>query len=221
MRTLSGWLFDVYAQGEDVSVWLIDDDGVAYQLYDQLEPSFFVGGSTAELHSVCEWLRGAGLPVRLKRAERYDLFARASLVLLEVQVLAPALYERIIRRVSDTFPALEYYNADLTIPQIYFYEHNLFPLARCAAVVNEANQIIEIAAENSPWDLDYTLPPLRTMLLRLEGENRNPNHGYRAPLEISYDERTYVLQMDDPRELIRRVREYRPTADFSTANSVL
>jgi DNA polymerase II len=208
MRTLSGWLFDVYAREEAVSLWLIDDEGVAYHLHDQLQPSFFVGGSDAELHRVCEWLRRAGLPVWLDRAERYDLFARQSLVLLQVRVLLPGLYTRLIRRVSDTFPTLEYYNADLTVPQIYFYEHDLFPLARCRALVNEANQILDIAAEDSPWDLDYALPPLRTMLLRLEGEERDPNHGYRAPLEISYEGCSYVLQMDDPHALVRRVREH-------------
>ncbi len=213
MRTLSGWLFDAYAQGEDMSVWLIDDEGEAHHLRDQLKPSFFVGGSAVELHGVCEWLRRSRLPVCLKRAERYDLFARRSLVLLEVQALIPALYERIIRRVSDTFPNLEFYNADLTIPQIYFYERNLFPLARCEATVNEANEILEIETEDTPWDLDYSLPPLRTMLLRLEGESRNPNHGYRAPLEVSYDDRTYVLQTQDPRELVKRVREHLVRAD--------
>lgn len=213
MHTISGWLFDAYAQGDDVSVWLIDDEGVAHHLHDQLQPSFFVGGTQPELHRVCEWLRGARLPVRLKRAERYDLFLRDSLVVLEVIVLIPALYERIIRRVTDTFPDLEFYNADLTVPQVYFYERDLFPLARCEASVNEVNAIMEIEAEDTPWDLDYALPPLRTMLLRLEGESRNPNHGYRAPLEVSYDDRTYVLQMDDPRELVRRVREHLVRAD--------
>jgi DNA polymerase-2 len=192
MRTISGWLFDAYAQGENVSVWVIDEEGMPHHLHDQLQPSFFVGGSPAELHAVCEWLRGSRLPVRLKRAERYDIFARDSLVVLEVQVLIPALYERIIRRVTDTFPDLEFYNADLTIPQVYFYERDLFPLARCEAVVDEADEILEIEAENTPWDLDYSLSPLRTMLLRLEGEIRNPNHGYRAPLEVSYDDRTYA-----------------------------
>lgn len=212
-RTISGWLFDAYAQGEDVSVWMIDDEGVPHHLHDKLQPSFFVGGSPAELHEVCEWLRGARLSVLLRRAERYDVFAHETLVVLEVQVRIPALYERIIRRVTDTFPDLEFYNADLTIPQVYFYERDLFPLARCEAVVGEADEILEIAAEDTPWDLDYALPPLRTMLLRLEGECRNPNHGYRAPLEIGYDDRTYVLRMDDPRDLVRRVREHLIRAD--------
>ncbi|MGE5138373.1 MAG: DNA polymerase domain-containing protein [Rudaea sp.] len=213
MRTLEGWLFDVYAQGEGVSAWLIDAEGAAHHLRDQLEISFFVGGEKRELHAVCAWLRGAGLPVRLQRAERYDLFLRSSRVLLEVRVRVPALYERIVRRVTDTFPTLDYYNADLTVPQVYYLERDLFPLAHCEALVNEANEILDISAEDSPWDLDYALPPLRTMLLRLEGENRNPNHGYRAPLEITYDERTYVVEAGDSRHLVTRVRDHLMRAD--------
>jgi DNA polymerase II len=208
MRTLSGWLFDAYAAREDVSVWLIDDAGRAHHLHDRLAPSFFAGGSKSELHRACEWLASAGLPVRLKRAEQYELFARQSLVLLEVQVQVPSLYERLVRRVSDTFPMLDYYNADLTTPQFYFFERHLFPLARCEATVNDANHILEIAAENSPWDLDYTLPPLRVLELRLAGEHKNPNHGYRAPLEISCEGHTEVLKWEDPSKLLHGVCEY-------------
>ncbi len=69
MRALSGWLFDVYAVGEEVSVWLIDDEGVMHQLHDQVQPSFFVGGTTAELHHVCTWLQG-GAAARAFEAHR-------------------------------------------------------------------------------------------------------------------------------------------------------
>jgi DNA polymerase II len=210
---VTGWLFDVYAHGAEVTVWLINDEGVAQMLHDHVEPSFFVGGSSAELRQVCEWLQGAGLPVRLKRAERYHLFARANRVVLEVQVPIPGLYERIVRRVTDTFPTLDYYNADLTIPQIYFFERGLFPLARCQAIGSDTGEILEIAAEDSPWDLDYAMPPLRVLELRLAGEDRNPNHGYRAPLEATYEGRTYVLQTQDERELVVRVRDHLVRSD--------
>lgn len=207
-RFVSGWLFDVYAHDADVSVWIIDNQGVSHHLLDRLQPSFFVGGPPSELRRVCEWVRGARLPVRLKRSERYDLFAHSYLIVLEIQVKIPSQFERIVRRVSETFPELDYYNADLTVPQFYFYERNLFPLARCHADVDDTNHILAITADDSPWDLDYTLPPLQVMTLRLEGEERDPNHGYRAPLEISYDDRTFVLQTHDPHELIVRVREH-------------
>lgn len=207
-HSLSGWLFDVYPHADGVNVWVIDDDGTAFHLHDRLRPSFFVGGTREELRRVCEWITRAGLSVRLARASHYELTAREFLTVLQVEVQSAAEYAHIVQRVSDTFPDLEYYNADLTIPQFYFFERNLFPLARCQVTSNADNTIEAIKAEDSPWRIHYTLPPLRAMTIRLEGEERDPNHGYRAPLEISYEGRTYVVRFDDPKLLVETVRNH-------------
>ncbi len=206
---LSGWLFDVYASENDVSVWIIDDNGAAHHLSDKrLRPSFFVGGTGEELRAVREWLERAPLSVQLQDTQRYELAARKEIPVLQVQVQVPSDYERVVRRVSDTFPDLEYYNVDLTIPQLFFFENNAFPLARCYVAVNDANEIRKIKIEDSPWNIHYSVPPLRVMTMRLEGEMRDPNHGYRAPLEISYEERTYTLAFDDSKLFIETVREH-------------
>ncbi len=208
MRRLTGWLFDVYAQGDRVSVWLMDDAGVMHHLHDTLHPSFFVGGPPAELHRVAEWLRRSRLPVRLKRAERYDIFAHHDLTVLEIQVQIPAQYAAIVRRISNTFPSLDLYNADVNISQFYFFEHELFPLAYCDVTADDDQQIVEIATGDSPWALTYRIPPLRPLFIQLEGDDLNPNHGHRAPLALTYDERTYVIQTDDTRAVIERVCDH-------------
>lgn len=211
-RSITGWLLDVYAAPDGgVKVWVIDVDGVSHALRDTLTPMFFAIGAPQELRAVCTWLVRAGLPVNFSRGERYDLFARRNLVGLQVRVLVPAMYERIVRRVTTTFPALTYSHADLTIAQIYFFERELFPLCNCNVRVNEQNEILEIAADDSPWALDYALPPLKVMTLRLEGElysPKNPAHGYRAPLEVGYDGREYVLTLDEPREMLLSLRSH-------------
>jgi DNA polymerase-2 len=208
LKQTSGWLFDVYAQGAGVSVWLIDDAGAAHHLHDRITPSFFVGGPPSELHRVAVWIKKARLPARLLRAERYDIFAHANLVLLQVEVQIPAEYATLVRRVGDTFPAVDLYNADLSIPQFYFFERHLFPLAYCDARVTPEGDIVEITTHDSRWALDYSVPPLRCMAIQLEGDGLDPNHGHRAPLEISYDDRTYVIEAQDPRQVIERVREH-------------
>src|SRR5512147_1516153 len=114
-----------------MAVWVIDTEGVAHQLHDTLAPSFFVFGSHADLHAVCVMLSSAHLPVRLRRAERHDLFLRRDLILLEVQVMRPLLFASIFSRVRTFRPALTYYDADLTPVQFYYFEKGLFPLAYC------------------------------------------------------------------------------------------
>ncbi|MBI4671788.1 MAG: hypothetical protein HY741_08995 [Chloroflexi bacterium] len=213
-RNLEGWLFDVYGHAGEIHVWLIDAEGIAHQLRDSLQPVFYVGGSSAELRAVCEWLARARLPVTLQRAERYEPLMRTVRVVLRVQVNDPCQYARVVRRVSATFPACEYYNADLTLAQLYFFERKVFPLARCQVCVDADDRILEMHALDSPWDLNYALPPLRVMTLRLEGalesqdDSRDPNHGYRAPLEIGYEGYTYTVAWESPRELVLSVANH-------------
>ncbi|MBI5650401.1 MAG: hypothetical protein HZC40_08150 [Chloroflexi bacterium] len=213
MRRITGWLFDVYAFGDGVSVWLIDAEGAAHHLHDTLHPTFFVHGAPADLRRVCEWLTRARLPVRLARVERYDVFARRQMVVLQVAVQIPTLFATLVHRVATTFPMLDLFTADLSIAQVYFFERGVFPLAFCEAIVNDANLIVAMNTNDSRWALEYRLPPLRVMVLQMEGEHLNPNHGHRGALEITYEDRTYGISADDPREIIARVRAYLERGD--------
>lgn len=202
MNQISGWIFDVYADDQGMVVWVVDTEGVAHLLRDTLAPSFFVFGSQADLHEVCVMLSAAHLPVRLRRAERHDLFLRRDLTLLEVQVLRPLLFTSIFARARAFRPALTYYNADLSPAQFYYFEKSLFPLAYCEMQTNAAGWLTDLEVKDSRWDLEYRLPPLRTLSMRLTGQSANPNHGFRGELEIQTEDRVCVLNADDPRDLL-------------------
>ena len=206
MNRINGWIFDVYADEQGLAVWVIDTAGVAHQLRDTISPSFFVFGAQPDLHAVCVMLSAAHLPVRLRRAERHDLFLRRDLTVLEVQALLPRLFASIFSRVRTFRPALTYYNADLSPAQFYYFEKGLFPLAYCEIQTNAAGWITDLEVKDSRWDLEYRLPPLRTLSLRLAGQAANPNHGFRSELEIHTEDRVCVLDASDPRELLRTLR---------------
>jgi DNA polymerase-2 len=207
LNRISGWIFDVYADEQGMVVWVIDTEGAAHLVRDALAPSFFVFGSQADLHEVCVMLVSAKLPVRLRRAERHDLFLRRDLTVLEVQVLRPLLFASIFARVRTFRPALTYYNADLSPAQFYYFEKGLFPLAYCEMQTDAAGWIADLEVKDSRWDLEYRLPPLRTMSLRLAGQAENPNHGFRGELEIQTEDRVCVLDAGDPRELPLTLRQ--------------
>ncbi len=219
---INGWIFDVYPSEGKMTVWLMDAEGQAHRLSDTLTASFFVAGPRAELRALWQQIRAARLPVELSRTERTDLFLGREIELLEIAVPDPARFPLIVQTVTRWKPSLTYYNCDLSPAQIYFCERGLFPLAYVHAEADSrpsgCPQIRAIEARDSPWELDYALPPLKTMTLRLEGASRggtqrvprsaptsnggNPNHGARGPLEIGFEGTTRVLLDDDPRELL-------------------
>ncbi len=198
---VSGWIFDTYADEDGIAVWIIDAENKAHFLHDALSPSFFVYGSDADLHAVCVMLSSSRAPVRLRRAERRDLFLSRDLIVLEVEVQRPNLFSSIVRRVQSFKPQLTFYNIDLMPSQFYYFTKNLFPLARCEILPDSTGHILNIRATDSKWDLDYALPPLKIMSLRLDGAE-NPNHGFRGALQVQTEQGAWTLDSNDPHKML-------------------
>jgi len=214
-----------------MTLWLIDDDGRTHRLSDSFTASFFVHGSHSELHDLCRMIHAARLPVQLRRAKRSDLFLRREIELLEIAVADPARFPLIVQTIRRLMarplraaegsasktchqPALSYYNCTVPLAQFYLYAHDLFPLARVEVDADEAGRVRALQLCDSRWAIDYALPPLQVMTLRLEGDEGDPNHqgdpGHGArprPIEIRCEGNTHVLQDDDPREFLSRVQE--------------
>lgn len=190
-----------------MKVWLIDDAARAHCFYDALTASFFIYGAPRVLHAVCVFIAHARLPVQMRRAARHELFERREIEVLEIVVREPARFAFFAQMLRRQFPDLTYYNADITPAQMYYSERAVFPLARVEIETDAAQRILQIETRDSPWALEYTLPPLKIMTLKLEGDAVNPNHDARPrPLEISVEDTTRVLIADDPREMLLRLR---------------
>jgi DNA polymerase-2 len=205
MTSLYGWLFDAYPSGDAVGVWLLDRQGQAHFLRDRFTPAFYVHGPASELRQVWRGLRRQRAPVELARTTGLDLFRDEELDVLEVGVRAPAQLPRVLRQLADAKPDLTYYNADIPLPQRYVLARGAFPLAYCA-VEHQDGWIQSLQSLDSPWEVDYELPPLRVMTLRLDGELRDPGRGHRGDLLVGVDGATYRFPRQDGRQLVLGVR---------------
>ena len=207
MRMLEGWIFDVYPAGRDMVIWVIDADGRAHCLHDTFTPAFFVGGNPRDLVAVADTLIDQGWSVRVSRTQRTELFSGHALTVLQVEVTNLNLFSTLFERLTRAKPKLNFYNGDISLPQIYFFERKAFPLAFCHFIVDDENRILGLEVGDSPWALDYKLPPLKRMVIRLEGDAVNPNHGYRAPLIVETEDGDHELNGDDPREMLETLRD--------------
>ncbi len=219
MPSFFGWLFDVYPSGDGMTVWLIDDQSQPHALRDTFTPSFYARGPRGELRAVCQMLRSHRAPVTLRRTERLDLFLDQPVEVLEVGVRVPGLLPRLFRQTADYRPNLTYYNTDISLPQRYALARGVFPLAYCH-VEHQAGRIQRIEALDSPWEIDYRLPPLRIMTLRLAGEMRDPGRGHRDDLLVEIEGQTFRLSRARGRRLLLTVRHllehYDPDVLIST-----
>jgi DNA polymerase-2 len=217
--TLFGWLFDVYPQGEDMRVWLIDPEGRSHPLYDSFSPAFYVHGPRHELRAACELLRRQRAPVDLARTEKIDLFLDRAIEVLKISVRIPDRLPRLFRQMADARPNLTYYNADIPLPQRYVLTRGIFPLAYCAVDV-ERGRIRQIEALDTPYEIDYSLPQLRTMALRLDGDMCDPSRGHRGDLLVEITGETLCFPRARSRQLVHGIRHllehYDPDVIIST-----
>jgi DNA polymerase-2 len=205
MSTLYGWLFDAYPAGDGMTIWFIDNHGRSHALRDRFTPCFYVRGPQEELRAVCQMLRSMRASVDLRRTERIDLFLDRQVEVLEVGVPNPVLFPHLFRQVVNFRPDLTYYDADIPLPQRYVLARQVFPLAYCC-VEHEAGCIQRIEALDSPWEIEYRLPPLRVITMRLDGELQNPARGHRGDLLVEVDGEEYVFKRHRSRELVLGVR---------------
>jgi DNA polymerase-2 len=205
MPSFSGWLFDVYPHRAGMAVWMIDEQGRSRLLRDNFTPAFYARGPHEELRAVCRMLRTSRAPVTLRRTERMDLFLNHAVEVLEVGVQIPAMLPRIFRQCADFRPNLTYYNADISLPQRYVLARGIFPLAYCT-VEHDGDRIEHIEALDTPWEIDYRLPPLRIMSLQLDGEMRDPGRGHRSDLLVEIEGHTFRFPRTRGRQLLLGMR---------------
>src|SRR5207244_7404985 len=149
-------------------------------------------------------LRRAPCRISTREVERYELGTLRPIPVLEVSVHAPAQFSSITQRLIRAYPDAQFFHVDVSLPQRYFYDRQLFPLVHCEAALTVEGRIQSIQALESPWDTDYGFPPLTIMELSPDSPSPNPNHGGRGSLVVRMDGEERMLEGDDADVVQRR-----------------
>jgi len=197
---LTGWLLDVYPDRTGMAVWFLDDEGCRFRLLDPYHPAFYLTGPQPDLLAALRTLRNT--PVMVRRVERRELGMRDTMPVTEIAVCQPIAFTTLVRSLLRRFEHVQFYQADVSLPQLYFYDRQLFPLARCEIEVTSHGIIQAIHATDSPWDTDYGMPPLSILELSLEGASFNPNHGGTFHLIVRVDGQERRLEHTNHADLL-------------------
>lgn len=217
---LAGWLFDAYPVEAGMVVWLVGEGGRPHRLTVPFAPIFYAAGPRRALERIEPALAAARIPVETAMVIRQELFSGTELPVLQIAVQRPVMFPTAVR-LTGRVPGVSLFTCDLSVPQLFFAQTGLFPLgryrieertaaaagsraagARADAQAAPVVQIQDLQAMGAPTDLEYALPPLSVMRLRLDGDPVNPTHTRRTELEASVDGETVVLCGDRPGDLI-------------------
>jgi len=171
-----------------MTLWLIDRNQSHYRLTDSFAPAFYVSGPEERLIQLRDAAQRKTTELRTRFTERTDLWLNAARQVLEVSVLRPSNFIGWGRWVHKLDSKLQLYNSDLMVASLYCWEKRLFPLSFVEVEADDEGKVLSIACRDDEWALDYEMPPLKIMQIRLSGLTRiDPTHGRRAALEIEMD----------------------------------
>ena len=187
-------------------VWFLGEDGRRIRAVDPFVPTCYLAAPPSIREQVFRLLRRAPCRIGTREVERYELGALRPTPVLEVSVHAPAQFLSLTQQLIHACPDAQFFHVDVSLPQRYFYDRELFPLVHCEVDLTVEGRIQSIQALESPWDTDYGFPPLTIMELSPDSPSPNPNHGGRNSLVVRVDGEERVLEGDDA-DVIQRLNQ--------------
>ena len=187
-------------------VWLICEDGRRIRAVDPFVPTCYLAAPPSIREHLFRLLRRTSCRISISEVERYELGALRPIPVLEISVHAPAQFSFFTQQLIRTCPDAQFFHVDVSLPQRYFYDRQLFPLVHCEADLTVEDRIQSIHALESPWNTDYSLPPFTIMELSTDNPSPNPNHGGRGSLVMRMDGEERVLEGDDA-DVVRRLHQ--------------
>ena len=201
MLKINGWLLDVFedVQAPGVVLWILTDEGQRLRLHQPFPVTFSLAGPNKVLRNVWRLLKNHASQPKLSRKTGRDLFQPQELDLLEVEMTAFSAQQRLFRELSERFPDLLYYDADVSLPLRYAAVYESFPLCKCEITYYESGLVQDFVVKNTPWDLDPELPELAVMTLEPDCD---PLHAPPQALLVAAAGVQYRLSLHTPRALL-------------------
>ncbi len=195
MTEAIGWLLDVYAEEDGITLWVLAEDGERLHLRMDFDITLYVAGEFSLLRQAWKYLRKKN--VRLERTLRRDLFLGERDV-MAVTTSDPANIQKLFGDLQRQFPSLDYYDVDIPITLRFIAQTNTHLLGRCCVML-EGEWVQTIEPLSAPWEIDPTPIPLRILTLAPEC---NPTVREPKQLHVKYNQREYSLSLESPRPFL-------------------
>jgi len=200
--SLSGWLLFIYADEQDgVVLWVLGEDGIRRRLTHSFLSTFYVEGDPDALKKVSGYLERDTFRRRSFLTERMDLYDGPRQV-LAVQTANPVFQERLTNDLKRRFGAsrLRFYDINIPLSVRYAVAQGVFPTARCFFSHDANKNLLNIYPYDSPWEIDYRIPDLRTMTIEPDA---NPQFSRPGCIQLTFCGEQRSLRLDQPRQVLK------------------
>ena len=174
-------MLDVYPSGPgEMTVWIVAENGERVRLKDEFQPKIYVSGRVADLSKLTNRLATCESVVRWRYVEKHADFMEDKrskvLEIVTTDCQGIPFFARELLRLGG-YRRFRLHNVDVPDAQNYFYDRDIFPLAFVGVAVQGGRLAYWLL--DSVESVDYVVPPLRLMRMRVEisTERSVPNFG--------------------------------------------
>ncbi len=200
---IDGWFFDVYPVRNGVVVWILDSEGHARPFFDAFQPAFYLRLDPHDERRLPALAAKLRLPVSVGEDRKTELFSGEEWRVTKITVTDPLRLNDCVRSLQKFFPHFAFYNSNIPVAQMYLYDRQVFPLARCEFITaGGGDSLLQIVVEDSFEACDYRVPDLRIMQLRNVSSRQTTKFFRTLTLELQYDGTTHLLEQEQPRDII-------------------
>ncbi|MGA3245493.1 MAG: DNA polymerase domain-containing protein [Bacteroidota bacterium] len=201
-HTLTGWLFDCYPSSRGITLWFIDENGEKHRCFRKFTPSFFLHLTASDIRRAEVLAERCPVPVTATYTTKTEIYSGDPLDVLEVHVHDTTRFRDVVWYYERFFPHFAFFNSDILVAQLFLYATQLFPLGFGDYEIDEQGELIGWTLHDSREATDYALPPFSIMLLRNGNDFVPPKYQKRLQLEVTYEDRTYVLEQETGEEVL-------------------
>ncbi len=201
-----------------MTVWIISETGQRIRLTDQFQPKIYVSGKKEDQEKLVGKIYSnpdiANWNFVYKFAQPTDSEKSRVLEITLKDCRKVSSLTNHILKIGD-YMRFEVHNCDLRGDRTYFFTHDLFPLAFLE--VENLKAGLKYALLDSVESIDYTLPPLRIMHLKIEVAKKCKIASLQDPIaniSIEQEEKRIIIDSGEEAEkllqLSKMVKELDP-----------
>ena len=200
-----GWIFDVYpANVGEMAVWIISENGQRIRLTDKFQPKIYVSGKKEDVEKLVGKIYSneniANWSFVYKYANPMDSEKSRVLEITLKDCRKVSSLTNQILKLGD-YLTYEVHNSDLRGDRTYFFVHDLFPLAFLEVESSKAG--LKYTLQDSVESVNYSIPPLRTMQLKVEIAKSGKIANLQDPIAsiiLNQDEKQIIIDSGDEGE---------------------
>lgn len=201
---MKGRLFDIYHIEEKIFLWVMDSEGKMHVFQDCHYPVIYLSGRQDIMDRIVARLRDLNALSEEPSWEiRKHFYSNQECRVLRLSVSKPSILKKMHKKLYVFYGIFDIYHSDIDLLSHYMHFRNIFPLA-LLEIESEGDRIIQIKSLEDIHSLEYEIPRMKIMEMKLSQSHRLPisseNH---IVFKSGYN--IYKIYNNDPKKMISEI----------------